>query len=95
MTGDDLHARFDAVVAQIGEDERRRMRAAATKGMRSPRRTRPRRRVWLAAWIVVAVVAGAAVLVAAWPELLADIVPAVRQEPPAVLVPGPGHAEGS
>ncbi|WP_433510129.1 hypothetical protein ACQP2T_40485 [Nonomuraea sp. CA-143628] len=73
--GDDLDARFNELVAQIDEDERRRMRAAASRGARAPRSdkaTRPRRagRGLLAAGLVAAVIGGATVIVAARPDLL-------------------------
>ncbi|MEU7746953.1 hypothetical protein [Nonomuraea sp. NPDC049158] len=73
--GDDLDARFNELVAQIDEEERRRMRAAASRGARAPRSdkaTRPRRagRGLLAAGLVAAVIGGATVIVAARPDLL-------------------------
>ncbi|MEU7891654.1 hypothetical protein AB0B45_02190 [Nonomuraea sp. NPDC049152] len=90
MSGDDLDARFNELVAQIDATEQRRMRTAATKGARAPRRSRSRRRRWPAVWAVVAVVAAAGVLVAARPDLLSEVAPAVRQAAPAPgPVPGP------
>jgi hypothetical protein len=42
--GDDLDARFNELIAQIDEEERQRMRTAAKKGAKEPRRARPKPR---------------------------------------------------
>ncbi|MEV4108918.1 hypothetical protein [Nonomuraea sp. NPDC049695] len=69
--GDDLDARFNELVAQIDEEQQRRMRAAAVKGAKEQRRTdrlqrrsglserqaAPRRRIGRA-WIAMAVITG-------------------------------------
>ncbi|MEV0344552.1 hypothetical protein AB0H88_02220 [Nonomuraea sp. NPDC050680] len=96
--GDDLDARFNELVAQIDEDERRRMRTAATRGARAPRSdkaTRPRRagRGLLAAGLVAAVIGGATVIVAARPDLLTPQAgspgPVPEETQPVMAAPAP------
>lgn len=100
--GDDLDARFNELVAQIDEDERRRMRTAATRGVNAPRSdkaTRPRRagRGLLAAGLVAAVLGGATVIVAARPDLLTPQAgspgPVPEETQPAMAAPEPTGAE--
>ncbi|NUR93535.1 MAG: hypothetical protein HOY71_56480, partial [Nonomuraea sp.] len=73
--GDDLDARFNEVVSQIGADEQRRMRTAATRGVKpavppQPAR-RPRRpRGLLAIAVVITVLAAASTVVAFRPDLV-------------------------
>ncbi|MFE3448143.1 hypothetical protein ACFXJ8_04330 [Nonomuraea sp. NPDC059194] len=93
MDGDDLDERFNALVAQIDAGEQRRMRTAATKGVRGPRRARARRRRWPAVWAVVAVVVVAGAVVTTRPDLLSGISPAVRQASPAAEETSPVLAE--
>ncbi|MEU8249479.1 hypothetical protein [Nonomuraea sp. NPDC048916] len=79
--GDDLDARFNALVSQIGDDERRRMRASATKGARPLRAPRPARgprsrravRGLLAVAATIAVVSAAGLVVAFRPDVLTAI----------------------
>ncbi|MBB6344194.1 hypothetical protein AB0C18_03485 [Nonomuraea muscovyensis] len=66
--GDELDARFEALVAQIDEKELRRMRAAAGRGARPS--ARPRRLLLLAVAAVIAVVAAAVAVLASQPGLL-------------------------
>ncbi|MFI6907375.1 hypothetical protein ACIBKY_39380 [Nonomuraea sp. NPDC050394] len=85
---DDLDARFQELVSQIGEDEQRRMREAAAKAARraappSSRRPSSRARRWaLAVVLVLAVLVAAASVLAFRPELLTPE-PAVRRTQPA------------
>ncbi|MFI6530979.1 hypothetical protein ACIBHY_00950 [Nonomuraea sp. NPDC050547] len=85
---DDLDARFQELVSQIGEDEQRRMREAAAKAARraappSSRRPSSRARRWaLAVVLVLAVLVAAASVLAFRPELLTPE-PAVRRIQPA------------
>ncbi|MFG3440633.1 hypothetical protein ACGF0J_25540 [Nonomuraea sp. NPDC047897] len=65
--GDELDARFEALVAQIDEKELRRMRAAA--GRRARPSARPRR-LLLAVAALVAVVAAAVAVLASQPGLM-------------------------
>ncbi|MEV4219785.1 hypothetical protein [Nonomuraea sp. NPDC049725] len=83
--GDDLDARFNELVAQIGADERRRMRAAASKAAGEPH---PGRRLWLAAAAVLAVIAAAGLVVAFRPDLLTSAPPPPpRGSAPVFAVP--------
>lgn len=77
--GDDLDARFDELVSQFSQEERNRMRAAATKAARATARKaargRPapisrRTRIWLAVGLVVALLAASATVVVVRPDLL-------------------------
>lgn len=86
-SGDDLDERFNALVAQFGEGEQRKMRDAATKAAREAERARkkqrqreeeppqnaytPRWKIWLAVWLIVAIVAASGAIVAFRPDLLA------------------------
>ncbi|MCA2188452.1 hypothetical protein [Nonomuraea cavernae] len=95
--GDDLDARFDALVSQIGDDERRRMRTAAAKAARasrSPRSARratpagpPRRtpRVLLAVAVVFAVLLAGGLVVAFRPDVLSAIRQAAGPVPEETL----------
>lgn len=65
--GDELDARFEALVAQFDDKELRRMRAAA--GRRARPSTRPRRLLLAVAALVAVAVAAVAVL-ASQPGLL-------------------------
>ena len=79
--GDDLDARFNDLVAQFSQDERRRMRAAA----RPPRRVG---RLWFAVAAVLVVVAVAGLVLIFRPELPAPAPPAPQETtPPAFRVP--------
>jgi hypothetical protein len=68
--GDDLDARFHELVAQISEDERRSMRAAAGKAARSSGSGRRISRAWFAAAAVLAVITAAGLVLVFRPELL-------------------------
>jgi hypothetical protein len=68
--GDDLDARFQELVAQFSEEERRRLRAEAEKGTRPARRRRIGR-VWYAVAAVLTVVLAALLIVVFRPGPLA------------------------
>ncbi|WP_143591653.1 hypothetical protein [Thermoactinospora rubra] len=73
--GDDLDARFEELVAQFSEEERRRMQVAAAKAVRRAQGRRSWRRLVLPAiCLVVAVAVAAAAVVAASPQPLAPAV---------------------
>ncbi|MEV0592574.1 hypothetical protein [Nonomuraea cavernae] len=95
--GDDLDARFDELVSQIGDDERRRMRAAAGKAARASRAPRaarratpagpPRRtpRVLLAVAVMLAVILAGGLVVAFRPDVLSAIRQAAGPVPEETL----------
>ncbi|WP_433215995.1 hypothetical protein [Microtetraspora malaysiensis] len=82
---DDIDARFEALVAQFGEDEIRRMEAAAARLPRSGRRRTP---VMMLAILGVVALAGA--ILSLRPDLLAgdtDPAPTPRPPSPAIMRP--------
>jgi hypothetical protein len=100
--GDDLETRFNELVSQMDRDEVRRMKAAATRGVRSPRPAKPPaarrrgRRLLLATGLVFAVIGAGGVVVTLRPELLATLAPVgpVPDESIPVMA-GPSGADPS
>ncbi|WP_336210550.1 hypothetical protein [Nonomuraea sp. LPB2021202275-12-8] len=88
--GDDLDARFNELVAQISEEERRQMRAAAGRAARPAGPARRISRAWFAAAAVLAVIAAAGLVLVFRPDVLSPA-PAAPQEstPPVFRVPQP------
>ena len=76
MAVDDIDEQFQRLVAQIGPQEQRRMRASARSQV--PRRSRWR--VWIAVVLVVLAVA-VGVLVTVRPDLLSWAAPALSKPP--------------
>ncbi|WP_067183657.1 hypothetical protein [Microtetraspora niveoalba] len=88
---DDIDARFEALVAQFGEDEIQRMEALAARLPRSGRRRTP---VVMLAVLGVVAVAGA--IISLRPDLFSgDAAPAPSPRPPApaILRPAEGTTE--
>ncbi|WP_181608205.1 hypothetical protein [Nonomuraea soli] len=94
------------MMEQFDEGERRRMRAAASKGAAKAARQRHpsvrghrRRRAWLAAWSVVAVVSVAGVMVTLQPEWLGsaslEATGPIPEETAPVRMGPPSDAEGT
>ncbi|WP_433413549.1 hypothetical protein ACQP1V_31140 [Microtetraspora malaysiensis] len=82
---DDIDARFEALVAQFGEDEIKRMEATAARLPRSGRRRTP---VMMLAILGVVALAGA--ILSLRPDLLAgdtDPAPTPRPPSPAIMRP--------
>ncbi|WP_326821240.1 hypothetical protein [Streptosporangium sp. NBC_01756] len=70
---DDIDQRFNALTAQISQDERQRMARSAARGQTRPLRRGRRRRLRIAAVIAVAVLAGAGLTVTYRPDLVDGI----------------------
>ncbi len=70
---EDLDERFTALTAQIDHDERRRMRKAAAQEWSRLPRVRRRRRRWIVAFTLLAVVAAAGLVVAYRPEVVTGL----------------------